>query len=52
LREDYKVKPAFERIIDVKNKLYIHHGGKTCVWAVMNPIETHKYFLLIQITIG
>lgn len=51
-REDYKFKPAFERILDVRNKLYLHQDKKTYVWAVMNPIEEHKYFFLIQVTLG
>ena len=36
-REEFTIKPAFTNLLDVRNKLYLHHHGRTCVWAVMNP---------------
>ena len=46
-REEFTIKPAFTNLLDVRNKLYLHHHGRTCVWAVMNPEATNKYMYLI-----
>ena len=51
-KSNFIVKPAFDRIVDVRNKLHIDYDGKTCVWAVMNPSDSSKLLLFIQIRLG